>query len=322
MSKAENMLAILLLLRSRERLTARQLAKELEIHVRTVYRLIDALCMSGVPVVSETGRNGGYYIPDHFKLEPLFFDPEEQKALLQAARFARDSGYPHEAALARAVAKIKRYAGEEQAKRLEAQEAGLEAAHPPMDAELKARLAMLEKATDAARSVEIRYEAGYSEATSKRLFDPYGLVNWKGKWYAAGYCHLRGEIRHFRVDRIRGLRLTGQTFVRPRHFSARQSLLENLLPGMEGGDEEHLVPVYIEGPPSALDDLCGHWLFARALKERTENQAHFRMDEHSLYLNAPYYLLSFGGKIRIAHPPELRECMAEIAESLLRYYRS
>ncbi|CAG7654841.1 helix-turn-helix transcriptional regulator [Paenibacillus allorhizosphaerae] len=322
MSKADHMLGILMLLRARKKMSAHQLAQELEIHIRTVYRCIDALCISGVPIVSETGRDGGYYIPDHFKLEPLFFDVDEQKSLLHAAQFARESGYPYEKALNRAVAKIKRYAASEQSKRLDAQESHLEVVHPPANVQLAPKLLEIEKAVDAQTRLELQYYTGYEGSMTMRIFDPYGLVNWKDKWYVVGFCHLRGEIRHFRVDRIGRIRLTDSVFVRPSSFSARESLLESLLP--ETGDEssEHLVSVQIQGLPQAMNDLCGHWLFARTLVERTTNWAHFKLDEHSLYLHAPYYLLSFGGKIQILEPMELNVCLMEIAESLAQYYQT
>ncbi len=59
MSKSTNMLSILWLLRSGRRMTAQQLANELEIHIRTVYRCIDSLCVSGVPIIADSGPNGG-----------------------------------------------------------------------------------------------------------------------------------------------------------------------------------------------------------------------------------------------------------------------
>ncbi|UVI29409.1 helix-turn-helix transcriptional regulator [Paenibacillus spongiae] len=58
MAKADTMLGILMLLRARKRMTARQLAEQLEIHIRTVYRCIDALCISGVPIVRKRGETG------------------------------------------------------------------------------------------------------------------------------------------------------------------------------------------------------------------------------------------------------------------------
>jgi len=236
MAKADNMLAILMLLRARNKMTASQLAEELEIHIRTVYRCIDALCASGVPIVSETGRNGGYFIRENVKLDPLFFDAEEHKALLHAAQFVRESGYPQMEALNRAI-------------------------------------------------------------------------------------NMRGEIRSFRVDRIGRIRRTDIPFQRPAHFSAREFLLGNLLPESPAEADDQQVLVHISGSPQALDDLCAHWLFGHALVERTPSRAVFQLDERFLFAQAPHYLLSYGSKIQILQPPELKTCLAELAESLLHHYR-
>ncbi|RRJ65961.1 YafY family transcriptional regulator [Paenibacillus oralis] len=323
MPKADNMLAVLWLLKSRGRVTAHQLAEELEVHVRTIYRCIDALCVSGVPIVSETGRDGGYYIPDRVKLEPLFFDAEEQKALVHAAAFAREAGYPFESALDRALSKIKRYATPDQLERLERHETRLEVIQQPSTASRIPVLTELELCIERQFSLEIIYRTGYDGSRTKRLMDPYGLVHWKGKWYVVGYCHLREEIRSFRVDRIGGLARIGNEFERPPHFSARDFLLDSLLPDSDPEpDGSSLVSVIIEGNPQALDDLCGHWLMGRALAERTEHRAHFRLDELNLYTQLPYYLLTFGGKIRIIEPEELRTCLVEITASLLDHHRS
>lgn len=198
MPKADNMFAILMLLRARGRMTARQLAEELEILVRTVYRCVDALCAAGVPIVEETGRDGGYRLPEHVKLDPLFFDADEQKALLHAAQFARDSGYPHGDALERAIAKIKRYADAKQRARLEASERRLGVVRPPASERLASRLAEIERAAAEQVTLDMEYAAGHDGPGAWRRFDPYGIVSWKDKGYAVGFCHLRGEIRSFR----------------------------------------------------------------------------------------------------------------------------
>ncbi len=294
----------------------------MEIHIRTVYRCIDALCISGVPIVSETGRDGGYYIPDQFKLEPLFFDADEQKALLQAATFAREAGYPSGSALSRAVSKIKRFANPEQLERLERQENNLEVIHPPSAPSLNSVLKEIETCIDVQSSLDINFKTGYDGFISKRTVDPYGLVHWKSKWYAVGYCHLRGEIRNFRVDRMSDIACTDKKFERPLHFSARQFLLGSLLSESESEQNNHLISVLIQGIPQALDDLCGHWLLGHTLVERTADRAHFKLDELTLYTQVPYYLLSYGGKIRVVEPEELKLYMVDIAESLLQYYQS
>ena len=220
----------------------------------------------------------------------------------------------------RAVAKIKRYVDAEQYQRLEEEESLLEVVHPPANARLASKLAEIERAMTAQSALDLDYYAGYEGTYTKRRFDPYGIVNWKDKWYAVGFCHLRGEIRSFRVDRIGRIRRTDATFQRPASFSARQFLLVSLLPEPAAEPDDPRISVRIAGSPQALDDLCAHWLFGHALVERTANDAVFQLDERSLFAQAPYYLLSFGGKIRVLEPPELRECLADIAESLHRYY--
>nr|WP_281256562.1 DinB family protein [Cohnella massiliensis] len=100
------MLAILWLLKSGRRMTAKTIADRLEMHVRTVYRYIDTLCASGVPIIADSGHNGGYRLLRPTDETLLFFDKEEQKALVHAAQFAEKAGYPYEEALTRAVAKL------------------------------------------------------------------------------------------------------------------------------------------------------------------------------------------------------------------------
>lgn len=72
MPKIDNMLAILWMLRSGEKITAKQISEKLEINIRTVYRYIDTSSTSGVPIISEPGHNGGYTLLNNFVEAPLF----------------------------------------------------------------------------------------------------------------------------------------------------------------------------------------------------------------------------------------------------------
>lgn len=78
MAKIDNMMSILWMLNSDKKITAKQIAEKLEINIRTVYRYIDVLSASGVPIISDTGHNGGYSLLNNFTKAPLFFDIEEQ----------------------------------------------------------------------------------------------------------------------------------------------------------------------------------------------------------------------------------------------------
>lgn len=72
MPKIDNILAILWMLSSGEKITAKQISEKLEMNIRTVYRYIDTLSTSGVPIISDTGHNGGYTLLNSFIEAPLF----------------------------------------------------------------------------------------------------------------------------------------------------------------------------------------------------------------------------------------------------------
>lgn len=319
MAKADQLLALLRLLSHGQRKTAKQLAEALEIHVRTVYRYIDALSASGVPIVAEAGHNGGYSLLESFKETPLFFDANEQKALIHAAKFAQEAGYPYGDELERALDKLKQHNNPEQLSAVTRGAEGVEVIGHFVDVSLQGTLQLLEQSTAEGRTLEIDYRKAYGSAIQMRRFDPYGLVYWKAAWYTVGYCHLRGDIRSFRVDRIARLASTDALFARPTEFDPKQYFLKNILPSR---DRPELVNVRIQGKPQAINDLCKHWLFGHALVERTETEALFQLEERSIHGHAAYYLLTYGGSLRVMEPHSLKETLVGITSGLLDYFRS
>ncbi|WP_028545702.1 helix-turn-helix transcriptional regulator [Paenibacillus taiwanensis] len=319
MSKADNMLSILWLLKTRRRMTAKQLAEQLEIHIRTVYRYIDALCASGVPIVSDSGHHGGYSLLAHFQDAPLMFDKDEQKALIHAAKFAIEAGYPHGNVLQGALSKLKLFSNEEQVHAMNQYSDGLDVIHPPVDDSIKETLQELELAGADHVAVSIDYMKGYGTAIEARLLDLYGLVYWKSKWYAVGHCHLRGEIRSFRVDRIKQIHRTELQYDKPKDFSAKAFFMQSLLPNLD--NKEQLVSLVIEGKEQALDDLCAHWLLGHALAERSNTAARFCLDVRTLE-TLPYLLLSYGGTIRVIEPDFFMDQLIQVTTRMLHYYES
>lgn len=320
MSKADHMLSILWMLKSGKRVTAKQLADKLEINVRTVYRYIDALCASGVPIISDSGHHGGYSLSGPFADSPLVFDLEEQKSLIHAAQFAQEAGYPFGEQLERAIAKLKLYTNQEQQHAIRRHELGFDVISPQADASEVSMLRDLQGAAADSRSLVLDYQKGYGSTIQSRELNPYGLVNWKNKWYVVGHCRLRGEIRSFRVDRIRSMSLTGERFERPADFSARQFFLSNLLPPSDRPEE--LMQVIIQGKEQAIDDLCGHWYLGAAIVKRTRTEAYFMIETRAMDGHLPYLLLSYGGTIRVMEPESLKKALVEVTGSLLDFYRA
>lgn len=318
MSKNDNMLAILWMLNSGAKVTAKQISEKLEINIRTVYRYIDALCASGVPIISDTGHNGGYSLLNNFISAPLIFDVEEQKALLHAAVFAKEAGYPFSETLSRAAEKLKMYSNREQESMLNRHLAGFEVINRDISPSVKTTLEELERAVANQYSVEIEYRTSHEEESKPREIDPYGMLYWNNKWYTVGFCHLRNEIRSFRAERILQIRATQRGFKRPEAFSAREFFLQNLLPEQQGKDGG--ISVVIRGRSEVLDDLCIHWFLGHYLKERTSNQAVFILDERVLHTYLPYFLLSYGKVLQVIEPQGLKARLAAVAGELMDYY--
>ncbi|HYE68321.1 MAG TPA: YafY family protein [Anaerovoracaceae bacterium] len=319
MAKNDNMLAILWMLNSGSKITAKQIAEKLEINIRTVYRYIDSLCASGVPIVSDAGQNGGYSLLSNFIHAPLFFDIEEQKALLHAAVFANEAGYPFSESLNNATQKLKMYSNREQESILNRHLAGFEVLNRDIAPSVKLTLEELERAVANEYSVEIEYRASHDEQPQPRVIDPYGMLYWNNKWYTVGFCHLRNEIRSFRAERIFRIQRTQMMFKRPEAFSARKFFIQNLLPDSESKDG--LASVIICGRSEALDDLCIHWFLGHHLKERTSNQAVFLLDERALHAYVPHFLLSYGKAIQVIEPQSLKKKLVSVASELMEYYQ-
>ncbi len=319
MAKNDNMLAILWMLHSGSKVTAKQIAEKLEINIRTVYRYIDSLCVSGVPIVSESGQKGGYRLLSNFIHSPLLFDLEEQKALLHAAVFANEAGYPFSESLNNATQKLKMYSNQEQENILTRHLVGFEVINRDIDPAVKLTLEELERAAANEYEVEIEYRTGHQEEAQSRVIDPYGVIYWNSKWYTVGFCHLRNEIRSFRADRILRIQPTQMRFQRPEAFSAREFFLQKLLPKL---DKDEVVTLVISGRAEALEDLCSHWFFGHYLEERSADQAVFLLEEEAFKEFVPYFLFTYGKAIQVIEPKSLKKKLCSVAAELMEYYQS
>lgn len=320
MAKNDNMLSILWMLSGGAKVTAKQIADKLEINIRTVYRYIDSLCASGVPVVSDSGRNGGYSLLNSFIEVPLIFDLEEQKSLLHAVIFARKAGYPSKGALNSASQKLRLHLNQNQKSIIDHHMVGFEVINREVCTEVKSVIEEIEQAVAEESSVEIDYRSKRDEQIATRIIDPYGIIYWNNKWYTVGYCHLRKEIRSFRIERIAKINQTDIKFKRPSDFSASTYFLQSILQSSQSS--KAAVEVVIEGSAEALDDLCIHWFLSRCLKERTQNKAVFLIDENVIYIYVPYFLFSYGKSIKVIEPEKLKKKLVSVMLELIEYYKT
>ncbi|CAN7270449.1 helix-turn-helix transcriptional regulator [Rossellomorea sp. LjRoot5] len=319
MPKIDNMLAILWMLRSGKKVTAQQISEKLEMNIRTVYRYIDTISTSGVPIVSEPGHNGGYSLLNHFVEAPLFFDFEEQTSLFHAAVFAEEAGYYGGEALDRAISKLSHHSNQEQETKFNQHVSSLEVISRLRSHPMEPFLKDLEQAVADGYSVNILYHKSGEQPLSERLVDPYRMIYWNNKWYVIGFCHLRNDIRSFRVDRMESLVLTENTFIRPENFSARDFFVKSLLPTIE--DKEGIISLVLNGGKSALDDICQHWFLGHYLQVRSSNKAVFLLEKDVIHTYVPYLLLPYNTSIKVIEPISLKKRIIEVLAELIEFHQ-
>lgn len=319
MSKTDNMLAILWLLKTRKRITGKQLAEELEINIRTVYRYIDSLCASGVPIIADAGHNGGYSLLDQTVEAPLFFNIDEQKALIHATMFAKEAGYPFEKSLTSAVNKLKIYTNKEQLAEINRHLEGFDVINANTSSSIETTLQELEMAVAHRKTLLVTYQKGEKQTVISRFINPYGIIHWNNRWYVVAYCQLREEVRSFRVDRMKALERTISEFEIPKGFSSREFFLNSIK-----GDFENNFPtmnVQIQGKEQAINELSEHWLFSEKIIKQTNTHIKLKLNEKVIHSFLPYILIQYGKSLTVVEPSILKKRLVEITAGLLEYYQ-
>ena len=214
--RASRLVNLLLLLQARGGLTAEELARELEVSVRTVHRDVDALSASGVPIYAERGPAGGIRLVEGYRTRLTGMTGEEAEALFL-------SGLPGPAAelglgTVVAAAQLKVMASlpaelRSRASRL-VERFHLDAGAWFHGNEPVPHLATVSEAVWGARRIEVDYRRGDDAVT--RLLEPLGIVLKAGIWYLVARAD--GQPRTYRISRIRAARALDETFERPEGF--------------------------------------------------------------------------------------------------------
>ncbi len=222
-------LAVLELLQAGTGLSGPELARRVGVDARTVRRYICHLIEMGVPVQVQRGRDGGYALRPGYKLPPMMFSADEALALAVGLRAAGQLGLGGiTPAIASTQAKLERVmpAGLRQRLRDIDQTVSLDLARP-FAAGATAALLGLSAASRAQQRVRLLYRTA-DEHETKRDVDVYGLAWRGGAWYAVGHCHLRRELRSFRLDRVLEVQALPKSFGRPPGFDVLGYLVRSI----------------------------------------------------------------------------------------------
>jgi predicted DNA-binding transcriptional regulator YafY len=306
------LLSMLELLQARGRIGGAEIARRLEVGERTVRRYAVMLQEMGVPVEGERGCHGGYSLRRGYRLPPMMFTDEEALGLSLGLLAARGLGLSGAApAVEGALAKLERAMPEalrEWVRSLE-ETVSIAAARSAPPASTGALLT-LAAAVAERRRVRLRYRSEGARETEREV-DPYGVAHREGYWYASGHCHLRGGVRLFRLDRVVGAEMLGETFALPADLDPSPE--GALIAAASTPGDEWLVEVLLE---TGTEDARRRLPAVGFSLERTEGGTLLRCSTTHLDWLARV-LAGLECSFVVRSPAELREALRRRAQKIV-----
>lgn len=305
-SPTTRLLTILELLQSYKQMSGSELARRLDVNIRTIRRYIVMLQDMGIPVEAERGPEGAYQLQRGYKLPPLMFNDAEAVALTLGLIAMREFRFPVDvAAVEGALAKTERVLPESLLHQVRGlQESIVFNVTTPPALLQNGFLSLLSSAAQQRKRVFLSYRS-WGGDDSEREYDPYGIVFNEGYWYTAGYCHLRHDLRTFRLDRITALEPREQIFERPDDFDLLNHVLTSIvsLPGEE--QIEVLLETTMEQASELISPVLG-------TLEQAEKGIIFRRAASSIEWVAHILLLA-DFPVHILRGDSLRERIRQLA---------
>ena len=211
MSQLSRLISLLTLLKSKRLLTASELARKYDVSVRTIYRDIKKLEEAGIPVYSIEGR--GYSLVDSYSVPPVQFTEKQANALITAQHIvsqSKDVSFVTD--FNEALVKIKsvfRTSIQEKSELLNDKIYVFNWQYEEISSDA---LSEIQLAITNFNYVEINYQKANDPTTSFRKIEPCAMYSTQNKWILIAWCHLRTELRAFRIDRIKHFKILHETF--------------------------------------------------------------------------------------------------------------
>jgi predicted DNA-binding transcriptional regulator YafY len=321
--RASRLLSLLLLLQDRGRLTAQQIADELEVSVRTVYRDVEALGEAGVPVYAELGAGGGYQLLDGYRTRLTGLTPREAGSIFLAGVPDAAAELGLGAVLTTAQLKLRAALPARLNRQVDEirDRFHLDAAGWFRETETHPHLSALAGAVWNRRRCRMRYRRWRAPHEVDRLIEPLGIVLKAGVWYFV--ASVGGELRTYRVATILDLVVLAETFERPEDFDLARTWAD------WAADFErrlHRDVATVRLAPAALERIP--YLMTRAMARNVRDGLGPPDEDGWTTVTLPIEsvrhahaeFLRLGEDVEVLEPAELRDLMRASAIAMTRLY--
>lgn len=275
--------------------TAPELAAKFEVSPRTIYRDVEALSSAGIPIYTETGRNGGIYLLQDFIMDRAILSENEKQEILTAIQSILATGYIGGKEI---LTKLSALFNVNTKNWLE-----VDFSRWGKCAYDNAKFETLKTAVIQCKEIKIVYENTKSER-SKRIIQPLKLLYKSKGWYLKAFCVEKQDFRIFKLNRILELDLLENTFI-PRPYPEQKNSLQVTC--------------------SRIVLLFSKEIAYRVYDEFDENQIEYQ-ENGDLIACAEMpvdtwligYLLSFGAQVEIIEPTYLKAILAAQAQEIYK----
>jgi predicted DNA-binding transcriptional regulator YafY len=314
---ATRLITLILLLQRQSNRKAADLAAELGVSVRTLHRYFLDLNEMGIPIYSERGPYGGFSLVRGYKMPPLVLTPEEAAAVALGTGMVEELwGQLYREAARGALVKLENLLPDEQRQEVTWARRSLIATGMNRSnlVALAPALEKLRRAVREHRQVNILYRSTSSPHPESRDFDPYAMVHRWGWWYAVGYCHLRHEMRSFRVDRMESVNLTDQVFQIAESFNIQEYLAQEW-------KSQPQIQVRLRFDPEGALIAQQYRAYWESMEVQPDGAILATMNMPDLNWAAST-VMAYGPLVKVLEPLELQELVQEWAQATAAKYRN
>ncbi|HAE42717.1 MAG TPA: transcriptional regulator [Clostridiales bacterium] len=320
MSKLSNTMIMLVLLRAKQQMKIGEIAEILEVNNRMVQIYRDDLEKAGIIIESKPGRYGGYSLPKTYdSLLNLNLNPEEVMALNMAYKQLEESGLIYANELSVAYNKLmaslqvnKHYQGDVNDYQFVSKSSPAALSNNQEREHCKKiHASLIQK-----KQIHINYYSLLNDEHQERTVSPYALYEYRNSLYLTGFCHLRQEIRDFKISRIKSLATTDDYFVMPSDFSLKD-YMTNCLGIFK--DTTQKVVLKIRHPMSQIirEKI---WSDNQVITDIPNEKAILFEAHLQGEIEIISWILSMGSDVEVIEPTDLKDKIREKLEKMIKNF--
>jgi predicted DNA-binding transcriptional regulator YafY len=301
--KVDRLYAITVYLLNNGKTSSRELAQKFEVTVRTIQRDIDSLCQAGIPIVAETGANGGYYLSEKFRMDAHTATSEDYSFILTALKgFYTALRDPKISVTLDKIASLTKK-----------QENGIILDFSVLREVDNQYLQILQDAIQTKHPVSFEY-TNTDNITRTHTVEPIAIIYRWYAWYLLAYSTVKNDYRTYKLIRMRNVKIIDAAFT-TEHKNAEEILhdIDNKTPRKPTEITVHVKP---GARAKAIEYLNG-----RIIREYDNNDCDMSLyvieNEH-LWLGM---LLSLGDGIEIKAPEHVKDRVLEMASKIVSLYQ-